>query len=97
MPQTHGRRSRRRPSPPPGCSPRGPPPPPRLTLRPPPPAPAAAAAPPQVPLRTFAVEALQPGNALRPQKRRPRANLKEIRSMAEESFKSSSTGRETSL
>ena len=58
---------------------------------------AAEAARPEVTLSTFAVEALQPGKALRPQKRRPGANLKGFRSMAEELFKSSSTGRETSL
>lgn len=58
---------------------------------------AAEAARPEVNLTTFAVEALQPGNALRPQKRRPGANLRGFRSMAAELFKSSSTGRETSL
>ncbi|MGC6483759.1 MAG: hypothetical protein ACON4T_09400 [Synechococcus sp.] len=58
---------------------------------------AAEAARPEVTLTTFAVDALQPGNALRPQKRRPGANLKGFRSMAADLFKSSSTGRETSL
>lgn len=58
---------------------------------------AAEAARPEVKLTTFAVDALQPGNALRPQKRRPGANLSGFRSMASELFKSSSTGRETSL
>ena len=58
---------------------------------------AAEAARPEVKLSTFAVDALQPGNALRPQKRRPGANLRGFRSMAAELFKSSSTGRETSL
>ena len=58
---------------------------------------AAEAARPEVKLSTFAVDALQPGNALRPQKRRPGANLSGFRSMAAELFKSSSTGRETSL
>ena len=58
---------------------------------------AAESARPEVTLTTFAVDALQPGNALRPQKRRPGANLSGFRSMASELFKSSSTGRETSL
>ena len=58
---------------------------------------AAEAARPEVKLSTFAVDALQPGNALRPQKRRLGANLSGFRSMAAELFKSSSTGRETSL
>ena len=58
---------------------------------------AAEAARPEVKMSTFAVDALQPGNALRPQKRRPGANLRGFRSMAAELFKSSSTGRETSL
>lgn len=58
---------------------------------------AAESARPEVKLTTFAVDALQPGNALRPQKRRPGANLSGFRSMASDLFKSSSTGRETSL
>ena len=58
---------------------------------------AAEAARPEVTLTTFAPDALQPGNGLRPQRRRQGANLKGFRSMASELFKSSSTGRENSL
>jgi len=58
---------------------------------------AAEAARPEVTLTTFAPDALQPGNGLRPQRRRQGASLKGFRSMASELFKSSSTGRENSL
>jgi hypothetical protein len=58
---------------------------------------AAEAARPEVTLTTFAPDALQPGNGLRPQRRRQGANLKGFRSMASELFKSSSTGQENSL
>lgn len=58
---------------------------------------AADAARPAVTMTTFAPNALQPGNGLRPQRRRQGANLKGFRSMAAELFKSSSTGRENSL
>ena len=49
---------------------------------------AAEAARPAVTLSTFAPEALQAGQALRPQRRRPGANLKGFRSMAADLFKS---------
>ena len=49
---------------------------------------AAEAARPEVELVTFAPEALQPGNAIRPGKRRPGNNLSGFRSMATELFKS---------
>ena len=48
----------------------------------------AEAARPEVELVTFAPEALQPGNAIRPGKRRPGNNLSGFRSMATELFKS---------
>tara|TARA_B100000073_G_scaffold199535_1_gene165200 strand:+ start:146 stop:598 length:453 start_codon:yes stop_codon:yes gene_type:complete len=49
---------------------------------------AAEAAKPEIQLSTFAPEALQPGNSIRPGKRRPGNNLAEFRSMASELFKS---------
>jgi hypothetical protein len=49
---------------------------------------AAEAAKPEVELVTFAPEALQPGNSIRPGKRRPGNNLAGFRSMASELFKS---------
>ena len=49
---------------------------------------AAEAARPAVSMSTFAPDALQPGNGLRPQRRRPGANLKGFRSMAADLFKS---------
>ena len=49
---------------------------------------AAEAAKPEVQLSTFAPEALQPGNSIRPGKRRPGNNLAGFRSMASELFKS---------
>lgn len=49
---------------------------------------AAEAARPAVNLSTFAPEALQAGKGLRPQRRRPGANLKGFRSMAADLFKS---------
>ena len=49
---------------------------------------AAEAAKPEVELVTFAPEALQPGNSIRPGKRRPGNNLAGFRSMAAELFKS---------
>ena len=58
---------------------------------------AAEAARPAVTMTTFAPNALQPGNGLRPQRRRQGASLKGYRAMASELFKSSSTGRENSL
>ena len=58
---------------------------------------AAESARPAVTMTTYAPNALQPGNGLRPQRRRQGANLKGFRSMASELFKSSSTGRENSL
>lgn len=48
----------------------------------------AEAARPEVPLVTFAPEALQPGNSIRPGKRRPGSNLAGFRSMATDLFKS---------
>ncbi len=58
---------------------------------------AAEAELPVATLSTFAPEALQPGNALRQQRRRPGASLKGFRSMANELFKGPNTGRENSL
>ena len=49
---------------------------------------AAEAAKPEIQLSTFAPEALQPGNSIRPGKRRPGNNLAGFRSMASELFKS---------
>ena len=49
---------------------------------------AAEAAKPTVELINFAPEALKPGNAVRPGKRRPGSNLSGFRSMASELFKS---------
>ena len=49
---------------------------------------AAEAAKPTVELVNFAPEALKPGNAVRPGKRRPGSNLSGFRSMASELFKS---------
>ena len=49
---------------------------------------AAEAAKPEVQLITFAPEALQPGNSIRPGKRRPGNNLAGFRSMASDLFKS---------
>ena len=49
---------------------------------------AAEAAKPTVELVNFAPEALRPGNAMRPGKRRPGSNLSGFRSMASELFKS---------
>ena len=49
---------------------------------------AAEAAKPEVQLITFAPKALQPGNSIRPDKRRPGNNLTGFRSMASELFKS---------
>jgi hypothetical protein len=49
---------------------------------------AAEAAKPEVQLVTFAPEALQPGNSIRPGKRRPGNNLAGFRSMASDLFKS---------
>lgn len=57
----------------------------------------AESARPAVTMTTYAPNALQPGNGLRPQRRRQGANLKGFRSMASELFKSSSTGQENSL
>ena len=48
---------------------------------------AADSARPEVELVTFAPEALQPGNSIRPGKRRPGTNLAEFRSMATDLFK----------
>ena len=45
------------------------------------------AARPQIKLVTFAPEALQPGNSVRPDKRRPGNNLAGFRSMATDLFK----------
>ena len=47
----------------------------------------AQAARPQIKLVTFAPEALQPGNSVRPGKRRPGNNLAGFRSMATDLFK----------
>ena len=47
----------------------------------------AQAARPQIKLVTFAPEALQPGNSVRPGKRRPGNNLSGFRSMATDLFK----------
>jgi len=49
---------------------------------------AAEAAKPEIQLTTFAPDALQPGNSIRPGKRRPGNNLAGFRSMASELFKS---------
>ena len=49
---------------------------------------AAESAKPEIQLSTFAPEALQPGNSIRPGKRRPGNNLAGFRSMASELFKS---------
>ena len=49
---------------------------------------AAAAARPAMTVATYAPDALLPGRALRPQRRRPGANLKGFRSMAADLFKS---------
>ena len=49
---------------------------------------AAEAAKPEIQLRTFAPDALQPGNSIRPGKRRPGNNLAGFRSMASELFNS---------
>ena len=49
---------------------------------------AAEAAKPQSQLTTFAPDALQPGNSIRPGKRRPGNNLAGFRSMASELFNS---------
>ena len=49
---------------------------------------AAEAAKPEIQLSTFAPVALQPGNSIRPGKRRPGNNLAGFRSMASELFKS---------
>ena len=49
---------------------------------------AAQAAKPEIQLTTFAPDALQPGNSIRPGKRRPGNNLAGFRSMASELFKS---------
>ena len=49
---------------------------------------AAEAAKPEIQLSTFAPEALQPGNSIRPGKRRPGNNLSGFRSMASELFTS---------
>lgn len=49
---------------------------------------AAAAARPAITVATYAPDALLPGRALRPQRRRPGANLKAFRSMAADLFKS---------
>ena len=49
---------------------------------------AAEAAKPEVKLVNFAPEALSPGNAVRPGKRRPGSNLSGFREMASELFKS---------
>ncbi len=48
---------------------------------------AAEAAKPEIQLTTFAPDALQPGNSIRPGKRRPGNNLASFRSMASELFK----------
>ena len=49
---------------------------------------AAEAAKPEIQLSTFAPDALQPGNSIRPGKRRPGNNLAGFRSMASELFNS---------
>lgn len=49
---------------------------------------AAEAARPAMTIATYAPEALRPDQALRPQRRRPGANLKGFRSMAADLFKS---------
>ena len=49
---------------------------------------AAEAAKPEIQLTTFAPDALQAGNSIRPGKRRPGNNLAGFRSMASELFKS---------
>ena len=49
---------------------------------------AAEAAKPEIQLTTFAPDALQPGNSIRPGKRRPGNNLAGFRSMASELFTS---------
>lgn len=47
-----------------------------------------AAARPPMTVSTYAPDALQPGNGLRPQRRRPGANLRGFKSMAASLFKS---------
>lgn len=49
---------------------------------------ASAAARPPMTVATYAPDALQPGNGLRPQRRRPGANLRGFKSMAASLFKS---------